>query len=112
MQDILTVALPRSASKDEAAALEIEMKRLAGVEDGGLLQPRGLGPAEIQIWLQVASGVLALVGTAVPLLQKILGLVRQKGIRGTRLRIGNSELEVDHMSIADLESLVARMKAA
>jgi hypothetical protein len=43
---------------------------------------------------------------------KLLGIVRDKGIKGAKLKLENVEIELGAMSVDEFERVVARLKAA
>jgi hypothetical protein len=105
MEDAFTIEFPRTVSDRELEALQAEIKQVSEVEDAGSMGARGVDP-QIMLWVQVISGVLGVVSTGVPIIQKITEMIRGKGIKGAKITLANgTTISVDHVAAKDLESL-------
>jgi hypothetical protein len=106
MEDAFTIEFPRTVSDRELEALQAEIKQVSEVEDAGSMGARGVDPQMIMLWVQVISGVLGVVSTGVPIIQKIIEMIRGKGIKGAKITLANgTTISVDDISAKDLESL-------
>jgi hypothetical protein len=111
MEDVFEIELPASATEEDAAALEDALKQLDEVEDAGSTESRGIDPGMVSLWVQAVSGSLGVIGTAVPIIRKVLGVIRGRGVRGARLKLADgTEISVDEASEADLERLIRAAK--
>jgi len=107
MEDSFTIMLPASASEAEVEALEQALKQIDAVADAGALSTRGLDPASIGVWVQVATSVLGVVGIAVPLIQKIVETIRGKGVTGAKIKLPNgAEIAVDNATTGEIERIL------
>ena len=107
MSDIFTLELPKNVPAEQLSALEEGLLQVEGVDDAGTLESRSIDPATVGMWIQAGAGVLGMVATAVPLVEKILNMVRGRGIKGAKIRFEGGEIEVDAISPAELQALVA-----
>ena len=107
MQDNFTITLPSTVSDDEMEALQTALREEESVEDTGSMAARGIDPGNITLWVQVASSVLGVVGTAVPIIQKVVRMIRGKGITGATIKLpSGAEISVDNASAAEIEKLL------
>lgn len=111
MEDLFSIELPTTVSDSELEALKSEIKQLNDVADAGLEDTRGIDPVSLGIWVQAAAGVLGVVGTAVPIIQKIIEMIRGKGIPGAKITLPNGvTISADEVSAKDLERLLRAVK--
>lgn len=110
MDELFTLELPKSVSPQELSGLKREVAAIDGVDDTGTLDARGVDPATIGLWVQAAAGVIGVVSTGLPLLEKIIDMIRGRNIKGAKLRFEGVEIDVDRISPDELKSLVASMK--
>lgn len=107
MGDVFKVVLPTGISKDEIVSLEAELNDIDVVEDAGRASSRAFDAASATLSIRVEGGMLDLVGTAVPLLNKVLDTIRGRGIKGARITMPNgTTVEADEISVRGLEALV------
>jgi len=100
-----------NAEAGQIEALAREAGALEGVQGSGVSQTRGLDPASITVWIQLASMVTTAVGAAIPVIQKILDLIRNQGHKNARIKFADgTEISVE-ASPADVEKLVGTMRA-
>jgi hypothetical protein len=107
MQDLFSITLPDTASEKDIEALQDTLKTLDTVADAGADPDRGVDPASIMVWVQVVSGVLGAVSTAVPIVKKVIETIRGKGISGAKIKLPNGvEVAVDNASADEIERLL------
>ncbi len=109
MPNLFTIELPKDAG---AAAGEIQ-RRLAeadGVARSGMLASRSLDPVSIGVWVQMAAGAFDVGEKLVGALMQVFGIVREKNIKGARLKLEGMEIELGEMSVDEFEKVVARLK--
>lgn len=112
MDDTFTIELPTDVSDSELESIQAELKNIAEVEDAGSLNARTIDAQSLALWVSVATGVLGIVKTGVPLIQSIIGMVRSKGIKGAKITLANgTTFTADEISPEDLEKLLASSKA-
>jgi hypothetical protein len=103
------IDLPADVEAAKAQHLLAELKALDGVQSAGTLTTRGLDPASLGLWVQLASGIVATAAAAMPVLQKIVELVRGRGIKGAKLTFADgTTLSVDAISARALKDLLDR----
>lgn len=109
MNDLFTVELPKNVAPQQLSDIEQEMRALSGVDEAGTLDARSIDPATIGLWVQAAAGILGVAATAVPLIEKILNMIRGRNIKGAKLRINGNEIEVDNTSPEELKAILAAL---
>jgi hypothetical protein len=104
VSDVLEIELPESVREADVAELEQALRELDEVEETGPTETRAVDPVSIGLWITLVADVLGLV----PAVQKIVGLVRGRGIEGATLKLPDgTEISVDRASAADIERLIA-----
>lgn len=104
MSDVFEIALPGSVSEADAEELELALRQLDEVEEAGLTETRAVDPVSIGLWITLVADALGLV----PAVQKVVGLIRGRGIEGATLKLPDgTEISVDRASAADIERLIA-----
>lgn len=106
MTDMFTLQLPTDADID-LVEMEAEVRSIDGVDGAGTLGARSIDPSSIGMWIQLAGTGIGVVAAAVPVIDKILGLLRKKEIKGAKLKFEGGELELDGVAVGDLERLLA-----
>ena len=107
MEDILTIELPTTLSRTELNSLRDEVIQISGVEDADTQSTRSVDMVTLNLWIQFATGVLGAASTGVPIVQKIVEMVRGKGIKGAKITLANGVTVVaDEISLKDLEKLI------
>jgi hypothetical protein len=107
MEDILTLELPDTLSNTEVKALRDEIKQLSGIEDAGSRVTRSVDLVALGVWFTFASGVFETASTGIPIIQKIIEMVRGKGIKNAVLTLPDgTKLSVDEISVRDLERII------
>ncbi len=114
MPDILTIALPDSISEADIAEITQAIKEIQAVEsvkDTGSPVPRGVDPATIRVWIEIAVGVVGFVSAAMPLIKKIITLIRGKGISGANIKLpSGAEISVDNATSKEIEKILQAME--
>ena len=106
-QDVFVVSLPPETDEAEREALEGELKEVDEVEDAGPSDLKSIDAATIEAWVQVATGVLTVATTAIPLIKAVVGRIRNRGIRGATIELPNGvKISVDGASSEEIERLV------
>jgi hypothetical protein len=107
MTDTLQIVV---SSKESGAALDTLTDKLKSEDDivnAGSASSRSMDPGSLMVWVQVASGVLGVVATAMPIVEKIMKVIRGNGISGATIRLPNgAEVLVDHASTKEVERLI------
>ena len=111
MPNLFTVELPKDAA---AAAGEIEraVAKMDGVARSGALAARSLDPVSIGVWVQMAAGAIDLGEKLGGTLMRVFGIVKEKNIKGARLKLEGMEIELGEMTVEEFEQVVARLKKA
>lgn len=114
MPDILTIALPGSISEAEIAEITQALKEIQAVESVKDTRPpvqRGVDPATIKVWIEVAIGVIGFISAAMPLIKKVIATIRGKGISGAKIKLPNgTEISVDNASPEEIEKILKAME--
>jgi hypothetical protein len=108
VSDVLEIELPESVSAEAAAELETELRRIDEVEDAGSTDVRGIEVEVLGLWVQLVSNALAAVSVGVPIVQRIVSLIRGRDIQGAKLKFPDgTEVSVDRASAEQLERIIA-----
>ena len=92
---------------EQAAALGREIGALDAVEDA-TAAPTRFALGGIVMLVQLAGGALANAGAVASVVERLVALVRGKGVTGAKIELpGGGSIEVDHASVEDIERLVA-----
>lgn len=84
------------AEPGQLQAIAREAGQMEGVQDAGVSQTRGLDPVSLMAWVQLGSAVASAVGAAVPVIQKILDLLRLRGHKNAHIRFPDgTEIQVE-----------------
>lgn len=106
MDPYISIELPEGTSQDTLYELTDELNQLEEVEETS--EPtRSVVGAALMI-VKVAGPVLEGVSTAVPIVQKIVALIRGKGVSGAKIELPDgTKVSVDSASAADIERLLS-----
>jgi hypothetical protein len=105
MEPDFSIELPEGTSQTTLQELTEELRDLDEVDEASEPQRSLIGSALVLI--KVAGPALEAVSTAVPILQKIVGLIRGKGVSGATIELPDgTKLSVDNASVADIERLL------
>ncbi len=114
MPDILTIALPGSISEADIAEITQALKEIQAVEsvkDTRSPVQRSVDPATIKVWIEVAIGVVGFVSAAMPLIKKVIAMIRNKGIAGAKIKLpSGAEISVDNASPEEIEKILKAME--
>ena len=107
MTDTLQIVIDSKGSKLALDTITRKLKTEAEIVDAGSVSSRNIDPGTIMLWVQVVSGVLGVVATAVPILEKIINVIRGNGVSGATVKLPNgAELSVDNASTEEIERLI------
>lgn len=111
MADLFSIELPKTVSRDDLVTLKGEIKQLDGVAGAGLEDTRGIDPETLGVWVQLAKDALSVVGIAVPIIQQIIKMIRDKGIKGVKIILDeNVSISADEASAKDIESMLRAVR--
>jgi hypothetical protein len=106
MAEALRITLPAASTSDGARSISEALTSLPEVQSAEPSRTRA-DPASVLLFVQLAGSVFSAVATAVPIVQKIIGTIRGKGIKGAVIEFpGGVKLSVDSASVADIEQLI------
>jgi hypothetical protein len=101
----LSIEIPEGASQETLRELTDELRQLDGVEDTNEPTRSVVGTALVLV--KVAGPILEGVSTALPIVKKIVGLIRGKGVSGAQIELPDgTKLSVDSASAGDIERLL------
>jgi len=102
-----TISLPDSTPPAKQDELEAALQDMPSVEGAGVSETRGIDPQAVMIWVKLAGEMIATAGAMLPVLQKVVDMIRGKGIKGAKINLpGGATLQVDEASTADIERLM------
>jgi hypothetical protein len=103
MTEVVSIVLPEQVSEDDAQEIQNFLKNVDGIEDAGSISSRSMAdPASITLWIEVASGILGLVSTAVPVIQNLMEIFRKKNLPAAKIKLPDgTEIEFDKDSSPD-----------
>jgi cell division protein FtsX len=114
MPDKLTITLPGSISAADIAEITQALKEIQAVEsvkDTRSPVQRGVDPATLKVWVEIAVGVVGFVSAAMPLIKKVIATIRGKGISGAKIKLPNgTEISVDNASHEEIEKILKAME--
>jgi hypothetical protein len=114
MSEQLTILLPLSVAGEELAAMTQSIKEIQAVESIQERRPpvtRGVDPATLKAWMEVTISVVGLVSAALPLIKKIIAMIRTKGIVGAKIKLpSGAEISVDNATSEEIEKIVEAIK--
>jgi hypothetical protein len=109
MSDTFSIELPESVPRADAAEIAAELRNVDEVVATSS-DTRALG--EVLLLVQAVGGAFSAVSTAVPLVQKVVQLIRGKGVTGAKIELPNgTKLEVDSASVEDIERLLSAARS-
>jgi hypothetical protein len=111
VDDLLHIVVPgQGEAHSDIDTLQREFETLDGVAAADSVATRSLEPATAMIVIQLISGVLGAVATAVPLIQKIREVIRGKGISGAIIKLPNGvEISIDNATATEIERILNRV---
>jgi hypothetical protein len=98
MADALELEFSNSVAKDQLAALTKDLKTISGVKNAGVSDTRSIDPSLLTAWVTLA-------GAIVPVLSAIIEMVREKEMKGVKIKVGNQSIEADTASATDIERI-------
>jgi hypothetical protein len=109
MEDTLTIEVPDGVSEDVVRELELAISGMEPVKKvGHSSEDRGLDPGSLMLWMEVIGGVLTVVSTAVPFIEKIASIFRTRKITGVKISLPDgTELSVDDCTSDDIKKLIS-----
>lgn len=109
MAKLFTIELPKDAGT-AAAEIQRELAGAEGVAQSGVLAGRSIDPVSIGVWVQMAVSVVDLGDKLAAVLGRVFGVVKEKSIKGAKLKLDGMEIELGEMSVDEFEALVAQLK--
>jgi hypothetical protein len=107
MENKLTISLPATVSKEEIESIQNALKEIEAVVDAGTASSRGIDPATVMVWFEVAGGILGAISTAILVFQRIRAMIRGKGITGATIRFADgTEISVDNATPEEIERIL------
>jgi len=100
---LLEFTFAETSHNDDTKGLLLEARQLTTVLDADIIQYASLDAAQVKAWVEVA--VIGL-----PFLVSVVTLIRKRGLKGVKLRVGDVVLSADQASTDDLKALIAAAK--
>lgn len=110
MEEILEITVPKSVSETDMETILGNVRLIKGVEDADTRTNRGVDIGILMSYVQLASGALGVVGTAIPIIQQIVKTIKSKGVTGAEIKMGDMTIRVDNASTADIERFILALK--
>lgn len=111
MEDTFTLTLPKDAPPGLLAEIQRAAGEMDGFEESGELSTRGLDLAMIGVWVKLVSDSVGLTDKLIDVVRKLFGVVRRNGIKGAKVTIGTTVIELGDMSLDEFERTMARLRA-
>jgi len=106
----LRIEFPRDTPQDTVRSVADEVDQLDDVDDTRPETERSIIGAALLV-VSVAGPVLQNVGTALPVVQKIVELLRGRGVSGATIELPDgTKISVDNASAADIEKILEAAK--
>ena len=115
MTEVVSIVLPEQVSEDDAQEIQDYLKNVDGIEDAGSISTRSMADAaSITLWVEVASGILGLVSTAVPVIQNLMEIFRKKNLPAAIIKLPDgTEIVFDKNSTPDeIANMIRAIKGA
>ena len=107
MPDVFTITLPKETPKSDVQAIQETIRQLDSVKGARPLTARGVDPQTIKLMVEIVSGALVAITSAIPLIKGAVDQIRKKGVSGATIELPNGvKISVDNASPADIERLV------
>lgn len=102
----LRIELPRGTPQDTVQSVTDDLNQLDEIEETTPSTERSvIGTALLLV--NVAGPVLETVGTGLPIVQKIVELLRGRGVSGATIELADgTKISVDNASVDDIERLL------
>lgn len=111
MAKVFTIELPKDAGA-AAAEIQRELANAEGVAHSGMLASRSIDPVSIGVWVQMAASAVDLGEKLGAALLRAFGIVKEKNIKGAKLKLDGMQIELGAMTVEEFEQVVARLKKA
>ena len=109
MSDVFEIELPKDVSAAELHALRGDLRTIQEVEDTGSGDERAIDPASVMLWVQVITGALTAVGTGAAVLEKIVGVLRGRGIKGAKIKLADgTTIDAEQISPEALATVLGK----
>lgn len=106
----LSIEFPRGTSPDVVGSVADELEGLAEVDETSAPTERSVVGAALLL-VSVAGPVLQHVATAVPVVQKIVEMLRGRGVTGATIELPDgTKISVDSASAEDIERILEAAK--
>jgi hypothetical protein len=110
MEEILEIVMPKSVSENDMDTILDDVRQIKGVKDADIRIDRGADIGTLMSYVQLASGALGVVSTAIPIIKQIIQSIKSKGVTGAEIKIGEMTIKVDNASATDIERLILASK--
>lgn len=111
MADTFTIEFPPEVQERDVESIETELKNVDGVQDAGSMGARSIDAQTVMLWVSVATGVVGLAKTGLPLIQNVIDMIRGKGIKGAKITLANgTSFSADEISAKELGNLIEASK--
>jgi hypothetical protein len=106
----LRIEFPRETAQETVGSVADELDQLDEIDETSLGTERSVLGAALLL-VNVAGPVLQNVATAVPVVQKIVELLRGRGVSGATIELPDgTKISVDNASAADIERILEAAK--
>ena len=106
----LRIEFPRETAQDTVESVADELGQLDEIDETSRGTERSVLGAALLL-VNVAGPVLQNVATAVPVVQKIVELLRGRGVSGATIELPDgTKISVDNASAADIERILEAAK--
>jgi len=103
MSDIIEIELDKTTDPTKVATLIAGVTSLKSVAAADKVVPQMVDPVSLLVWVKLAAA-------AVPVITSVINLIREKDLKGVRLKAGDKTIEVDSANTKDVEALIRAMQ--
>src|SRR5260370_29901613 len=111
MSDTFTIEFPAEVSDSELESIQAQLREMSEVEDAGSMNARSIDAQSLMLWVQIATSAVGLVSAGVPLVQRVVEMIRGKGLKGVKLMLSDgTSFSADEISAQELEKVLKASK--
>lgn len=111
MSDTFTIEFPADVSDSELESIQAQLREMSEVEDAGSMNARSIDAQSLMLWVQIATSAVGLISAGVPLVQRVVEMIRGKGLKGVKLMLSDgTSFSADEISAAELEKVLKASK--
>lgn len=107
MSNLIKVEFPGGTPREIIESFEKEIQQQEGVTDVGQDGSRGFDAASLKVWIEIATMTVAL---AKPIFEMIMERIRDRNIKGVKVKVSGVEFTIDDIQPGDLEKILLGLR--